>query len=492
MAVNSSITELILAYEAEKNGYGDAQTQISSQGMDVFVISDLHLSTGKGLDGKYYGTENFFYDSAFSRFLNFLQNELKEKKGILVINGDFIDFLRIIITPQTDNEFDEWHSVLSDAGISKPVEALKSSISKRERKFGLKTNDFKSVWRLHKAMQGHPEFFNALAGWLISGHTLAIIKGNHDLEWIWPGVRNYFRLRMAERIVTQTELNLEDALSTLVFPNVIFADNSLLMDEEIYLEHGHRFDKLCHVVEPKLPENTQELNIPFGSFFNRYFLNQIELKYPYFDNVRPRENILPLLFRKNFLSGLKVLFVQIPLMLKSIPINYYKFIFNPFIIYLLPFIVLVVWLLLSGIFSFIVNENSLALISYLMLSPEKFLIWAIFTFFYLYIISGSHLKEPDSLDVYAKELFRNNVKCRFIIFGHTHNPDQAEFDGKWFYNCGTWIPVIEASNADIREDRTYTYVHLCRDKQGKYSPNNLQRWNDDAGRPDAQILIHRK
>src|SRR2546427_1927017 len=43
-----------------------------------------------------------------------------------------------------------------------------------------------------------------------------------------------------------------------------------------------------------------ELNLPFGSFFNRYLLNRIELVFPYLDNVRPRQNLLPMLFEKDF------------------------------------------------------------------------------------------------------------------------------------------------------------------------------------------------
>ncbi len=67
--------------------------------------------------------------------------------------------------------------------------------------------------------------------------------------------------------------------------------------------------------------------------------------------------------------------------------------------------------------------------------------------------------------------------------------------GKQFYNTGTWIPVIELSNAEIREDKTYSFLHMIRDGSGKLIPANnglLQRWNDNASRPETQILIQRK
>jgi hypothetical protein len=79
--------------------------------------------------------------------------------------------------------------------------------------------------------------------------------------------------------------------------------------------------------------------------------------------------------------------------------------------------------------------------------------------------------------------------------GHTHNPGQYCFsDGIMFYNSGTWIPIIETSTAEVREDKTYTFIHLTRDKDSKIVPakNGLQRWNDDAGRSEPQILVQRK
>jgi hypothetical protein len=79
--------------------------------------------------------------------------------------------------------------------------------------------------------------------------------------------------------------------------------------------------------------------------------------------------------------------------------------------------------------------------------------------------------------------------------GHTHNPGEYVFDkNKRFYNTGTWIPVIETSDASVRSGYSYTFLHL-EQKDSKLQPANgnlLQRWNDDAGRADPQLLIERK
>jgi hypothetical protein len=62
---------------------------------------------------------------------------------------------------------------------------------------------------------------------------------------------------------------------------------------------------------------------------------------------------------------------------------------------------------------------------------------------------------------------------------------------KWYYNTGTWIPIFETSSADVRQDKTYTFlaidcgsVPVCKGK--------LQRWNDDAGRIDTMNLNDKK
>ena len=80
--------------------------------------------------------------------------------------------------------------------------------------------------------------------------------------------------------------------------------------------------------------------------------------------------------------------------------------------------------------------------------------------------------------------------------GHTHNPGEYILKkGQRFYNTGTWIPVIETSDASVRNGFSYTFLHLDRDSANNLKPANanlLQRWNDDAGRADPQLLIERK
>src|SRR5258705_6703020 len=81
--------------------YGETLVTGKRVNTNVYVVSDLHLAAGKNANGNYTGTENFFADQAFASFLYHLLDKDAAKKKLLIINGDFIDFLRIRNYPST-------------------------------------------------------------------------------------------------------------------------------------------------------------------------------------------------------------------------------------------------------------------------------------------------------------------------------------------------------------------------------------------------------
>src|SRR5438067_826927 len=98
---------LLAECEAKGYTYDYASTkgqiiQCRALGAKVAVISDLHMGSGIQFDASFTGCENFYSDDAFARFLNYLhQTTPADKNTTLIINGDFIDFLRIIDNPST-------------------------------------------------------------------------------------------------------------------------------------------------------------------------------------------------------------------------------------------------------------------------------------------------------------------------------------------------------------------------------------------------------
>lgn len=500
-----------------------------SNSEEIIVVSDLHMAAGKNEMGVYQGSENFFADKAFDRFLKYIITGLGQKKALLVLNGDTFDFLRVtefpgkmpaipvtaklkhffyndVVKPvmhppadQVNTAFTEWQQELRHVGISKTITELEHCISSHENKYGLETDDYKTIYKLMRIQKGHPDFFTALANWLQNGHRIIINKGNHDLELVWPAVRNYIRLLLAKPI---GDTGLEETLTRFVLPNVFFADDAILIDSSVYIEHGHRYDKFAMVLDgPFVTKNPTQINIPFGSFFNRYLINRVELFYPYLDKVRPTGNVVPILVRENFPLAIKIFGSQLPFMIRILFTNarYIWFMLRrvvPLLLVLVP-IAVYGFILFSSI-----NKSALA-----GKLPATGIIGAalkmlgttgslILSYFIARIVAWLQLVEPSSLDAYAYRLYlTTGSRYQLICMGHTHNPGSyPNGSAGLFYNTGTWIPVIETSTAEVREDRTFTFLHLVHNAAGGFKPvdDQLQRWNDDAGRPEPQLLIKRK
>jgi len=472
--------------------YGQSLVEYQFDGDAIFVISDLHMGGGLQPDGNYTGCENFFADHAFARFMNRLAAHPGNQK-LLVINGDLIDFLRISDIPETPEAILQWQQFLNAVGINKSTDELSKSISPKERKYGLKTDDYKSVWKLRVCVQGHPLFFASLAHWLLAGHRLVITKGNHDLEWYWPAVRACMKQVLAEKMATISSGSTESILQDLVRPNLLFVDDRLIINGKLYIEHGHRYEHFTSVDGPPVLENQTELNLPFGSFFNRYLINRIELAYPYIDNVRPRTNILPVLIRERFPLALKIVLNYVPFALLVIPKRQYAYALR----YLFHFLWLIGLPVALVVAAFVIHPvkinfcTSTGVLGMLFTTLENLALLAL-SYFLGRLFAMLKLSSPDSLYQNAEQAMVTNPNVSIVTFGHTHNPEQRiSSKGRRYYNTGTWIPVFETSAADIRPDRTYTFLWLTKDAQNIFSTANLVRWNDDAERTEALILMDR-
>jgi UDP-2,3-diacylglucosamine pyrophosphatase LpxH len=469
-----------------QNAEDEMVIPFQSNGRSIFVISDLHLAGGLNRNGNYDGTENFYADQSFVRFLNHLQLKMENKGGILIINGDFIDFLRVRDIPETDDDFRCWQEILLSIKIEKSMEELKESVVKKEREYGLKTDDYKSIWKLYVCMKGHSSLFKRLAGWLMKGNDLIVLKGNHDLEWYWPKLQQYLRYALAKILTEETGLDISPVLKRLE-SCVHIINHAIVIDNKIHIEHGHKYERTTAVAGDITFNDGKELNLPFGSFFNRYLINRLELAYPYLDNVRPMENILPVLIRERFPLAIKVMFQYIPFTLLIIPKKMYWYTFK----YLLQiFLIIVLPILITGyaIWQSVQTDQSPATPSGL--TGQALNILKNFGFLFLSYIFGrllamAGLKSPPSLSLHAKEIMDKNPSLEAVLFGHTHNPDQKKFENdKWYFNTGTWIPIFETSSADVRLDKTYTFIAInCNEKPA--CRERLQRWNDDAERIDT-------
>ena len=136
MSKREDIAGLLRQCERDiRPAYADypAVVDLQSRGRSVYLVSDLHLAAGTGRDATYSGTENFFADGAFRRFLQYIRNDAAPAKALLIINGDVVDFLRIAGTPSGRPDYAAWQEFLGNLGIQKSVDELEKSISRKER-----------------------------------------------------------------------------------------------------------------------------------------------------------------------------------------------------------------------------------------------------------------------------------------------------------------------------------------------------------------------
>ncbi len=264
----------------------------------VLVASDLHLGPGQDpATGLYHRGENFFADDAFARWLR-AHGEAGSSR-LLVLGGDLLDFTRLDECPAGAAALDDWSARLARVGRSVTADQLARTLSRSDRLFGLRTHDVKSVWKLARMLEGHRGLVAALARWVRAGHTVILLKGNHDLELHWPLVRLAFRDALLRELG-----DTPDALAAVTTRLAFALDGFDLAN--VRFEHGHQYEGLTRVRgEATLGPDHQELRYPLGSFLNRYVVNGFERLSPFLDNIKPVDRAVLALVKKHPLQTVK-------------------------------------------------------------------------------------------------------------------------------------------------------------------------------------------
>ena len=298
----------------------------SLQDYDLLIVSDLHLSEGRNPETKKVSlNEDFFFDEEFARFLKYYMSNL-QRKWHLIINGDFMDFLQVVspISPQYDRDFLEYLGVNT---IADALAQLSYDVDRPE--YGLGSGEKETVYKLFKIMCGHQLFFEALAEFVAAGNIVSIGRGNHDVEFIYPGVREQFLAQM-QRVYKaklkqdnpQSDTNHEqERFAQLCRSGAIrFIDWFYYEPNLIWIEHGNQYDSINsfkYWLAPFLP-NDSRVELPWGSFFVRYLFNQVELEAPFADNIKPQSRFIHWFLTRKTGLALRFLYGDGKYMLKKL------------------------------------------------------------------------------------------------------------------------------------------------------------------------------
>lgn len=467
----------------------------------VLVASDLHLGQGRDPRTRNFPiTENFFEGEAFRRWLGV--HGRPGAASLLLLNGDVFDFLRVTAVPRGEEEIVRWQARLRELG--RDVDRGTLTVNRTERRFGLKTHDYRTVWKLGVMADGHRAFFAALAEWISGGNALLIVKGNHDVELHWPLVR----------LAVRDLLERNGAPAGAAQERVGFVDDGIAVGN-VWFEHGHRHEPMTAVDGgPTLPGSPDEINLPTGSFVNRYFINNVETLDPFIDNIRPTNQALLALLRRYPLVILETYFRAWKFLAKAIGWRKPK---GPVLLIGLGLIVPpVVAVLVIASFLFpdfrallgrlipgqAAVERVVAALGILTPVLMPYILGAVTEVSREVVrvfrnLTGRSQEEDEYVhaarEAMAKAFGRTAFRRLYAVFGHTHDPRAvAVGEGpreETYLNDGTWTAVWPRERPDLAGRVVRSFIRFDRDPStGEYVHTSLV-WDDSAGQAREAVIM---
>lgn len=222
------------------------------------IISDLHLTDAEPSRPrkkvrhrlwKKFKTKEFFIDKQLCEFLFEIEKKAQGQNIELILNGDIFDFDSVMALPVKPIYHFHW------------IETRRGLFPKEDR----------SVFKMNVILEEHSEFIHELKNFILRGHSLVIIPGNHDVELHFPKVQKAFF----------DTLNLPESAAS----RVRFVKWFYISENDTLIEHGHQQDPYCLCENPLNPflvdYNELRIRLPFGNVACRYIMNGMGLFNPH-------------------------------------------------------------------------------------------------------------------------------------------------------------------------------------------------------------------
>lgn len=219
-----------------------------ASGENVLVISDIHLGEDILDEGpEQLGTYIRALNRELAQFVaHHRQNTQEAKPWHLVINGDMFDFLKV-----TDRK----------------VPGPKGTLAERAK--DLENTRENVVWKLCRVLEVHRPLFKELALFLLDGHRVTVVEGNHDAEFYFDEVRDTLRQNLVELAKRQHALQKRKAVfdAKAIESALQFRTWFVAKAGQYHIEHGHQFDPFCsfaYHLAPYDSEHQRTLATPFS------------------------------------------------------------------------------------------------------------------------------------------------------------------------------------------------------------------------------------
>jgi UDP-2,3-diacylglucosamine pyrophosphatase LpxH len=221
----------------------------------TLVLSDLHLGGGPTDPGD----DHIHHGAPLARLIAEQAATPEGRAGAveLFFNGDFLEFAQV-----------------------------------NTRAFAHASDQFwctedESLGKLETILAGHGNIFAALRDFQAAGNRVTIAAGNHDVDIAWPRVQA--RLREVAGGATRFEIG-QDWITR--------------HGGRLQIGHGHQQDvanRFEHWADPIRPGKggKPQLEMCPGTLFMVKFVNRLEARYPFADNLLPVTKLLPVLARED-------------------------------------------------------------------------------------------------------------------------------------------------------------------------------------------------
>lgn len=217
-------------------------------GWNLLILSDLHLGEQAPAEDRDVVQQRA--DTQARHFGEFLAHYSHHREQNLpwrlVIAGDMIDFMRIHVPHEPSDlsmHAKSTKPLLQDGTLwLYPPHDLKGTLAKLEQIFVL-----------------HHQTFSHLISFMLAGHEVYIITGNHDAELDWPEVQEAFRDHL-HALAQQDYPQLDISLLHEFQERLCFCPRFYYEPERVYIEHGHFYDGYCNITESYTPSPLQDTN----------------------------------------------------------------------------------------------------------------------------------------------------------------------------------------------------------------------------------------
>jgi UDP-2,3-diacylglucosamine pyrophosphatase LpxH len=217
----------------------------------TIIISDLHVGGHDAND------DHVYHNNQLSRFIEEIGNSTDGQAGRieLFINGDFLEFAQVRPEVYTLGSATYWCS------------------------------EQESLEKLETIIKGHPNIFAALKDFQGRSNQVTIAAGNHDVDLYWYAVQKRIR-EVAGPVSFATGQDVYTRYG-----------------QRLVIGHGHMIDpanRFENWVDPILVTKQGEMRLEMcpGTLFMVKFVNGLEDRYKFSDNIKPVTALARLLIRE--------------------------------------------------------------------------------------------------------------------------------------------------------------------------------------------------